>query len=310
MRKDLLYFLLVVFIVTACGEERNMEVITIKRKDLIPEGIAIGSDESIYLTSINTKNILRSNPDGSQPRNLDVPYGGTHDGLGMVIKDGILYALRNNSDSLFTAALQLIDLETEKQIASYELTDTTESFFNDMAITSDGRIYITNTMKSAIYTIENDNLTLFIESAVEYPNGITLSSDERFLYVAAFFDGIRVIDLTTKEVLNQPDTVGLTRGIDGLKYFQNSLIAIQNGFLDRTDHSIVRYYLEADGISILSVDTLVNDHEVFRIPTTFDIRNGWIYCLANSQLDNLHDDGYLVDEEELTDTYILKLKID
>jgi len=116
--------------------------------------------------------------------------------------------------------------------------------------------------------------------------------------------------LLSNQFLNEPDTTGLTGGIDGMKLYRNSIIAVKNGSLRNEEHAVLRFFLDDAGINIIKTDTLLINHPKINIPTTLDIKDGWVFCLANSQMENLDENWQLVRKEELTYTYILKFKLD
>ncbi|MEQ9402175.1 MAG: hypothetical protein RIM99_01210 [Cyclobacteriaceae bacterium] len=304
------YLLLFTMLFIGCADNSE-KVITIERKDLIPEGIAIGPEGEIYLSCLHTKNIIRTNADGSDPQVIETEYTGRFSGVGITVVDNKIFALGNNEEGGYNSVLQIIDKESGELIAGYELSDTIRSFYNDLAVSDVGEVFVTNSDKHAIHTLSHFTLSNFLVSEeIEYPNGIAISDDNSKLYIASFRKGIRILDLETKEFLNEADSTGLTWGIDGMKFYENSLIGIQNASRNREKHSIVRFYLNERGTEIIKADTLIANHSTFNIPTTLDIKDAWVYCLANSQLENLNQETMeLIRPEELTNTYILKFRL-
>lgn len=306
---------ILVLLITACGSVTE-EIITIEEKNLIPEGIAVGDDGVIYLSNLYTKNIIATTNDGSNPTEVETKYSGQFSGVGITVKNGKIYALANNLGNNevdgFNSILQVIDPVKKQLISSYEMRDSLPSFLNDLAVTDSGMVFITNTEKHKLHTIEGDSLAEFLMSKeIEYPNGIALSDNEKIIYVASFTKGIRSFDLASRAFLNTADTTGLTHGLDGLKFYKNSLIGIQNASRDRTKHAIIRFNLNGDGTAVVNADTLYVNHPSFNLPTTLDIRDGWVYCLSNSQMDNIDQEtGELLRPDELTDTYVLKFKLE
>ncbi|MEP1096717.1 MAG: SMP-30/gluconolactonase/LRE family protein [Cyclobacteriaceae bacterium] len=299
--------LLFVLLMAACTP--NTEIITIKEKELIPEGITVGEGGEIYLSNIYAKNITRSQPDGSGTEVIKTKYTGEFHGVGITRVNSKLYQVGNKEEE---SVFQIIDIKTGNLLESYVSTDSAPPFLNDLAVASDGKAYITDSNQNRIFTVRNDSIVVFLESdEIQYPNGIALSDDEKFLFIASFEKGIRIYNLDGKEFVNEEDTSRLTMGIDGLKYYENSLIGIQNVSRNQENHSLVRFFLNPDGSDVVRLDTLFVNHPTFNIPTTFDINDGWLYCLANSQLENLDQETMeLINTNELTDTFILKFKIE
>jgi len=287
----------------------NTEIITIKERALIPEGIAIGDGGEIYLSNIYAKNITRSQPDGSQTEVIKTKYTDEFSGVGITQKNGKLFQLGNNDEQ---SVFQIIDIATGNLLESYVIADSVPLFFNDLAVAKDEKVYITDSNQSRIFTVRNDSIVVFLASdEIQYPNGIALSDDERLLVIASFTKGIRIYNLATKEFINKADTSKLTTAIDGLKFHRNSLIGIQNASRNLEDHSVVRFFLNKETNGFVRLDTLFVNHPAFNIPTTFDIKDGWLYCLANSQMENLNQETMeLINVDELTDTFILKHKLE
>jgi len=294
----------------ACVEkEPVIQVIEIPMMDAIPEGIAVDPNGNIILSNVRAKNLVRASESGISV--IQTPYTGSYSGVGVTIKEGKIYALANEESDTFRSVLQVIDMKSGKLEGYYQYSDTTNSFFNDLTISNEGTIYITNTFQNTVFRIKEDKLEPFLTSVeIEYPNGITLSGDGSILYVASYTKGIRSYDLNAGQFLNGADTTPITRGIDGLKWHLGSLIALRNGEMEPEKHALMRYQLTADGAKVESWDTLLIHHPAFNVPTTFDIVDGWVYCLANSQLDNLNQVNYTIKKPEaLTNTFVIKLKL-
>lgn len=142
---------------------------------------------------------------------------------------------------------------------------------------------------------------------IVHSNGITISDDDKYLYVASQ-KGVRVVDIQSKKILNPANKD--FAGIDGLKFYGNSLIGIVNAWRDDTKNGVFRYDLNDDGNSIINKKKIIQFGENFQIPTTFDIVNDSIYFVINSQLDNLGDDDQIIDSTKLEPYLLLKKKLD
>src|SRR6185295_15740486 len=105
------------------------------------------------------------------------------------------------------------------------------------------------------------------------------SDDNTKLYLASK-KGIRVVDIKTKEILNQPNKQ--SAGIDGMKFYNNSLIGMM-------EKEVMQFYLNKEGTEIESSKEMIVFDNTFRSPTTFDIMANAIYFIKNSQLDNFND---------------------
>src|SRR2546422_3050033 len=87
--------------------------------------------------------------------------------------------------------------------------------------------------QGSVYRIrlDVDTLELFVSPDRERfsdANGITLSADDRTLYVA-FVEGIARIDIRTKAITRVPLlAAGSAASIDGLYWYRGSLIGVQH----------------------------------------------------------------------------------
>jgi sugar lactone lactonase YvrE len=143
---------------------------------------------------------------------------GYSQGVGMALFKDTLYAL-GSINRQKRSKLYKINISNNELIKSYALADDKSSFFNDLAIDQNQNAYITDTEFHKIYkyNYNSGTIDLFLENdAIKYPNGITISKDQSKLFVDSYFTGIRIIDLGTKEILNDVDEFNKNIGIDGL----------------------------------------------------------------------------------------------
>ena len=76
----------------------------------------------------------------------------------------------------------------------------------------------------------------------------------------------------------------LAFGLDGLGYYNNTIIGVYNNAPDRSAHAVVQYTLDNSGTKILSEKILDKGHQLFYEPTTLSIAGNHMYVLANSHL--------------------------
>ena len=121
----------------------------------------------------------------------------------MTIKGDTLFALgnslpRKNNKSI----LLLLNLKTGDLINSYSINDSTFIYLNDLAISSNNDIYITDSESNKVYTIQNssEKLEIYLEDdEIAHSNGISISDDGKYLYLASYNTGIRIIDNKVKK---------------------------------------------------------------------------------------------------------------
>jgi sugar lactone lactonase YvrE len=296
----------------------------IPQKDLIAEGITYDPvSRSFFVGSLYCRKIVEVDASGTTRDFISEKQDGIWSVLGMKVdaKRRILWANNANSEddmlmkdpeheTVGQTAIHKYDLNTKKLIKKYVLAVKGEThFFNDLAITKTGDVYITDSKDGSIYRIlaAQDQLEKFVKSpGLTYPNGIALSADDSHLYVA-HLAGISVIDLNAKEVkpIVAPENVS-TSSIDGMVLYGNSLIANQG--LSGVER-VARFYLGSDPGRIEKLELLQVNHPVFVIPTTGAVAEDSFYFIANSQLGSFDENKKIFSEDKLQETIILKIKL-
>src|SRR6266513_4130320 len=188
------------------------------------------------------------------------------------------------------------DLRTGHVLRTYVPSDSEgDHLFNDLAIARNGDVFITDTDQGSVYRVrlDADTLELFLSPGIERfsdANGITLSADERALYVA-FVEGIARIDVRAKAIMRLPLLgPGSAASIDGLYWYRGSLIGVQH--LPGLEQ-VARYDLTPDGRSIAHVTVLERGDSLLHLPTTGAIVSDQFYYIANSHYDRLGYDNRL-----------------
>jgi hypothetical protein len=289
----------------------------VSERDLIAEGLAYDRvEDRFYLSSIFKRKIVRVEKSGKHADFTSTAQDGLFQVLGMKVdaERRILWACSevesNDKETDGYSGIFKYDLTTGKLIKKYVVDNKTgPHLFNDLVIHSARDIFFTDSRAGCVYTINHprDVIEPFTEpKSFIYPNGIALSSDERHLFVADA-KGIAVLDpKSAKRTQLTPSQNEEIRGMDGLYYYANSLIGIQNApRLER----VVRLFLNADLTTVERVEVLDQNNPLFNIPTTGTIVGDEFYFIGNSQLDRLKDDGTLSAPEKLEAVRILKLKL-
>ncbi len=131
------------------------------------------------------------------------------------------------------AGLFKYDPETGRLLAQYVLDSRGgPHFFNDLAVSPDGTVYVTDTERGEVYRLRPNGRhleTFLVPRQFREPNGIAVSSDGRRLFVADESAGIAVVDLRTRvcRPLGRASSMNLA-GIDGLYVTAGALVAVQN----------------------------------------------------------------------------------
>jgi len=288
---------------------------TLEEKGIIPEGVAYDKNsKTLFISSIYKRKIIAIDSTGKIKDFIPSGYEGISGVIGMEVDPlrNHLWACsawnnmqKTSADISPYSGIYKLDLKTGKIIKKYILKDTTDRLINDVTISSNGTAFITESLKGKVYMIqpEADSLELFIDSDhYYYANGITLSDDEKKLYVA-HLSGIDIIDMETMQIKRLKQNYGITAGrIDGLAYYKNSLIAHQATNLN----GVYRYYLNQQKDSIIKKEIIDRNHPLFEFPTTGEIAGDYYFYIANAQLRRFDENGVIFQNEKLDSIYILK----
>lgn len=285
-----------------------------KEPNLFPEGMAYARfNGRVYAGSVQRK-IVWTNKSGA-----------VHD-LVRPGDDGLAYVAGLHVDerrrqlwavsSLFGDMLQtpdmvpglfVYDLVTGKRIATFVSPDKTGGF-NDVTVApSSGDAYTTNTGNGAVYTARRGSreLQIFLPAGtVPGANGIALSDDEKTLFVAGDF-GITRVNLQTKSsaLLPKPAAV-IDASIDGLYFYRESLVGIQNGI---HPGRVVRFDLDPALTRITRGEILETYNPLFENPTTGCLDGDSLLFMANTQLHKWAPGKPLPPASELRDIRIQRI---
>lgn len=309
--KKLLFFLLFIPLFSVAQLKPEL-VASIQEKDFIAEGIAYNpADKSFYVGSIHKNKIVKIAPDGK----ISDFITSRQDSIGQVVGLRIdelnqhLWVCNNRGEGIVggESHVHQYNLKTGKLIRKYTYQAAGEThLFNDLVL-ANGDVYISDSEFKAIYKINNTThkLELFLQSAqLSYANGITVLPGSATLVVSAN-DGLVAIALNTKATSVIPFSSYYILGIDGLYYYKDSFIGIQNVTYPT---SINRYYLSENKKEITRAQLLLVEDPDFAAPTTGAIVGDWFYYIANSQLGN-YSKGVIEDPSKLTDTKIMRIKV-
>lgn len=282
---------------------------------LIPEGIAVHPKTGIvYVSSIQEKKIIAIEKDG---KHRDLFASGEFDfleGLGMKVdeKNNRLFVVSNQKQGRqHISRIHSVDLSTGKAKMLYTQQDTVMHLFNDLVIDESGKLWITDTYYSAVYRFDPaiGNMELFVKNKLlDYPNGIAKGKNNQ-LYIATYRNGLMKLDMQSKELkaLTGFRDSTMAYALDGLVYFNNSLIGIFNTGNDRSRNTVVQYDLDANGNAITAERILDRGHPAFYEPTTAALVGNKLYVLANSHLASYNANKQSVKgvENKLTDVAVV-----
>ena len=310
----------------ALKEEQNKVIesskfkVALSEKDLHPEGVIYLDRHKLWLaSSIHNKKIVSFNASGvCSDWFTDTPYSVFS--LRADTKQRYLWATCSAMPEMkgYTEAADgrnevlKIDILTKRLVKRY-LADG-KHVFGDLAIAKNGDIYISDSANPIIYKIQYDKIPH--EKIIVWKDltgialniqGITFNDDESKLFIADYLKGIMVVtmkdDFKTSWV-TIPD--GATKkGIDGLEYYKNSLIAVHNGSVPIR---IVKYNLNPENNQITDFKVLDNNRPEFNEPALANITAGKLYFFANCPW-KFYNDAKQLDETKFENPKLFELEL-
>jgi len=179
-------------------------------------------------------------------------------------------------DAITPSALIKLDLESGERQGRYLIDGGGEAnLLGSMVLASDGTVYAADTRQPVVFRLEAGSEALqpfFGNRNLSSLRGLALSGDERLLYMADYEQGIFVLATDGSNQgwkLAVPDTLN-EGGIDGLYWWDDHLVAIQNGI---SPQRVLRLQLGPDGLGVVAVAPVLAALEVFDTPT-FGAMNG------------------------------------
>ena len=191
-------------------------------------------------------------------------------------------------EDIGTGGMHVYHLDSAKRIATYELDERPVLHgLNDIALARDGTVYVTDSTQGAIYRLKAGATQLerwLQDSKLSLLNGLVLSPDDKRLYVA-HVEGVSLIDTESRErkLLAPPANVAVTN-MDGLAWYNGSLLGVQNSPYFRR---IVRIHLADKGTAIDKV-TVVNARTPDYHQTTAAVAGDKLYVVGGSPFPNLY----------------------
>jgi hypothetical protein len=204
--------------------------------------------------------------------------------------------VKHKPAELGIAALLKFDLAKGEIIEAYPVpSDGVPRNFGSITIAADGTVYATDAIANVVYQVQGGKLrTLFSVPGSTSLRGLAVSPDQKFLYFVDYELGIRVADLGKSEVRDLGKEGQNLGGIDGIYYYDDHLIALQNGSIPTR---VIRIKLDAVNGVIDGVQPLEANKDELVMPTFGALDGEQFYFIANSQRDLYGADGKPLDGE-------------
>jgi hypothetical protein len=279
-------------------------------KDLIPEGIAYDPiSKCFFVSSIHKNKIVRIDNDQQVKDFIKSGQEGIGQVLGMKAHLGKLWVCSNTGEGnpKGKSMIHAFDITSGALSKKCILQSSGEThLFNDLVISKNGDVFISDSDFGAIYIVNNRLKSpelLIKDDRLNYANGITLTPNDEV--IVNTFKGFFKINTITREIKALPFRNYFVIGIDGLSFYKQSLIGIQN---ITYPVCINQYNLNASFDSIENANVLVSNHPLFDIPTTGVVVDDWFYFIANSQMSKLDKDK-IINPEKLNEILIMKVRL-
>ncbi len=295
---------------------------THKEKGLIAEGVAYDPvSRSFFVGSVHKRKILKIDSDGAVTE-----FATARDGLwavmGMKVDDKhrVLWVASSAVPQMENldpgddgcSGVFSFDLRSGKKLNAYVLSNQPQKhWLGDVAITSKGQVYASDSLTPAFYVVnqQSNQLDMFFDHGpFVSPQGMAFSPDERTMFASDYAKGIFAIDMHSRECaqLPAPENAAIV-GVDGMYIYRGNLIGIQNG---TNPHRVVRITLTPQFDRITGVEVLEANNPLFDEPTLGVIlEGGTLYYIADSQWGKIDDSGKLAADDLLRDLVVLKLKL-
>jgi hypothetical protein len=265
---------------------------TTSEKDLVPEGLAYDpAADTFYLGSLHRRKIVRIPRAGPMAgKSNDFVPGDRYDllpvlGIRMDPVDGTIWC--NSFADSGKAALLHFD-QAGALLGRFRIQDEVKHGFNDLVVLGTGEVYVTDSLANRVYRFDRKTqafTSVGMNRELLYPNGIAVTDNGQYLYVADAL-GVMRFDPKTKEAAEvDPGPRSTLAGIDGLYWQRDRLIAIQNGI---GSPRIALFQIANDGLHVSKTTVLENRTKFTTLPTTGALLGDDFYFIANSQIDNLN----------------------
>ncbi len=283
----------------------HLESITASEKDFY--GGSVHKRKIIKVENGTVKDFTKSGQDG-----LCSVFGIKVDG-----KKKILWASSSpmeemeNYNALQPSAVFKYDLRTGKLIKKFEPENPSlQLVLGDLTMDKKGDVYTSDSKSNLIFKVNESTGKLEqFYSSDEFRNiqGITFSDDGNYLFIADYVKGIfRLSMKDMKLTLLTKDFDLSLKGVDGLSYYNNSLIAIQNFIKPMR---VTRYVLNKEQDKLISYTIIDQAHPAFNEPTLGSVYDNTFYYVANSQWSGYDKEHNIKPDNELQDIVILKVDL-
>jgi hypothetical protein len=295
--------------------ENSIQKLSLSEKDLHPEGLLYLDKHKLWLTSsIRNKKIVAFDTNGKCADWFNdclysvFSFKSDYDQKYLWVACSAIPEMENFTKEMEgKSEILKIEIATRKLVKRFTVEGN--HVFGDLVVAKNKAVYISDSAEPIIYKIEKDSLLLWKNCRNKAFNlqGIAFNKNESKLFVADYLKGVLVIDVKKKEDFWLDFTEDTSKkGIDGLVFYKNSLIAIQNGVVPIR---IVQYKLNESVTRINDFVVLDNNREIFNEPTLATLIQNKLYFFANSPW-KFYDKNFQLDETKIENPKLFELILD
>jgi hypothetical protein len=199
------------------------------------------------------------------------------------------------------------ELSTGKFVKRFPLPfDGKAHIISAMTVAPSGEVYAADAGIQGVYQLRAGKLTpLFQSPDFTSLRGIAVTSDQKFLYLSDYENGLYIASLERNQVRALTAKNQNLGGIEGMYTYKNQIIAIQNG---TSPTRILRIALGGNGIS--SVQPLEANKPEMATPTFGAIKGSDLYFIANSQRDLYDGAGTILPGEKAERRKIYQVNVE
>ncbi|MEO7326137.1 MAG: hypothetical protein ABIW82_15030 [Dokdonella sp.] len=198
-------------------------------------------------------------------------------------------------------------LSSGKLLEKYLLApDTDARTLSSIAVGKNGLVFAADGVRNVIYRLDGKALKPMVGNPkLTSLRGLAVSGDGKMLYFADYVLGVFGVDLAAGKGFDLVyDPAKLTLGgIDGLYWYDNTLVLIENGM---TPQRVMRLKLGNDGRQVISSMPLDAANPAFSLPTYGTINGDGLYFVANSQKNEYGTYGTPKDESKLEPVHVFR----
>lgn len=295
--------------------ENSIQKLSLSEKDLHPEGLLYLSKHKLWLaSSIRNKKIIAFDAKGKcADWFTDCSYSvfsikTDHNQKYLWVACSAIPEMKNFTKEM-DGKSEILKIEIATQKIVKRFTVEGNHVFGDLVVAKNNDVYISDSAEPFIYKINNDRLLLWKDLKNEAFNlqGIVFDKKESKLFVADYLKGVLVIDIKkVKEFWLDFPKETTKKGIDGLIFYKNSLIAIQNGVVPIR---IVRYKLNESATKIIDFVVLDNNRKDFNEPALATLVHDKLYFFGNSPWE-FYNANFELDETKIENPKLFELTLD